>query len=156
MTTDELTPRGRAAVAAICFATGAGIAALAAGIIPADAAKFHAPHWVVGACGSVFMLAACLILIPATLPRLQNFLGAVLLSLFAAIPGWIAFGPGPRVFGGSLSFGVVTSATHPGESTGRVVFGVAAVVVGLFAAYAWVRWLRLVCGSRDDRRDATQ
>jgi len=79
----------------------------------------------------------------------QYFLGAVLLSLFAAIPGWIAFGPGPRVFGGSISFGVVTGATEPSASTGRIVFGIAAILVGLFAAYAWVRWLRSVFGAHD-------
>jgi hypothetical protein len=148
-TTDQLSPRGRAAVAAICLTMGAGIVALAAGVIPADEAKFHAPHWVVGACGFVFLLAGIMIMIPPTMLRMQYFLGAVLLSLFAAIPGWIAFGPGPRVFGGSVSFGAITSATQPVASTGRIVFGIAAVLVGLFAAYAWVRWLRSVFGARD-------
>ena len=84
--------------------------------------------------------------------RMQNFLGAALLSVFAAAPGWIAFGPGTRVFGGSVSFGGATGATHPGATTGRIVFGVAAVIIGLFAAYAWVRWLRALFGSRDDER----
>ena len=152
-TTDQLSPAGRAAVAAICLATGAGIVALAAGIIPVDEAMFHAPHWVVGACSFVFMLAALMIMVQARMPRLQNFLGAALLSVFAAVPGWIAFGPGPRVFGGSVSFGGVMDATHPGATTGRIVFGVAAILVGLFAAYAWVRWLRSVCGSCEDKRD---
>ena len=142
-------------MAAICFATGAGIAALAAGIIPAAESDFHAPRWVIGACGLVFMLAAVMILTPASMVRTQYFLGAVLLSLFAAIPGWIAFGPSPREFSGSVSIGVVTSATHPGDSTGRIVFGIAAIVGGLIAAYAWARWLRSVIATRDDERGDT-
>lgn len=152
-TTDQLSPRGRLGVAAVCIATGAAIAALAAGIIPADESKFHAPHWVVGACGLVFMLAGSMILMPAGMRRAQGLIGAVLLSLFAAIPGWIAFGAGERVFGGGLSFGGITSATHPNEMTGRIVFGAAAILVGLFAAYGWVRWLRSMRGPRGEKRD---
>jgi hypothetical protein len=96
------------------------------------------------------MLAAVMIVIPPAMLRLQGFLGAVLLSLFAAVPGWIAFGPGPRVFGGSASIGVISVATQPGASTGRIVFGIAAVLIGLFAAYAWVRWLRSMIDARDE------
>src|SRR5512135_665971 len=89
-TPENLSRAGRVAMAGVCFLAGAGIAALAAGIIPADEAKFHAPHWVVGACGFVFMLAGVMIMVPARASRLQNFLGAVFLSVFAAVPGWIA------------------------------------------------------------------
>ncbi len=155
-TTDQLSPRGRIAVAAVCLATGAGIAALAAGIIPSDESNFHAPHWVVGACGFVFMLAGVMILVPASAPRLQSFLGAVFLSVFAAVPAWVAFGPGPRAFSGSVSFGALTSATHPGATTGRIVFGIGAVLVGALAAYAWVRWVRSLFGPRDDAREPTR
>jgi hypothetical protein len=141
-TTEQLSPAGRYGVAAVCLLVGAGIVALATGAIPANEAMFHAPHWVLGACGFVFILAAVMILVPPAMLRVQYFLGAVLLSLFAAIPGWIAFGPGPRAFSGSVSIGVITNATQPDASTGRIVFGIAAVLIGSFAAYAWVRWLR--------------
>ncbi|CAN0175586.1 unnamed protein product, partial [Phaeothamnion confervicola] len=137
-----MTPAARNAVAVICALVGGAIVALAAGIIPADESAFHAPHWVIGACGFVFMIAGFLVVVPETMSRMKNFLAAVMLSLFAAIPGWIAFGSGPRVFGGSISFGAMTSATHPGEMVGRIAFGFGAVLLGLCAAYVWWKWLR--------------
>jgi hypothetical protein len=153
LTPEQMSPAGRNAVAAIAALAGAGLVAVAAGIIPADESTFHAPHWVVGACGFLFIVAGFLVIVPATMPHLRNFLGAALLSLFATVPGWIAFGSGPRVFGGSFSFGGVAGATHPGEIAGRIAFGFFAVLLGLFAAYAWVRWLRSVFGSGDDEGD---
>ncbi len=153
LTPEQMSPAGRAAVAAITTLLGAILVALAAGIIPADERMFNAPHWVVGACGFLFIVAGFLVIVPPEMPRMKNFLGAMMLSTFAAIPGWIAFGPGQRAFGGSFSFGSITSASHPGETTGRIVFGIGAVLLGLAAAYTWVRWLRSVFGSSDDEGD---
>lgn len=153
LTPEQMPPAGRNAVAAICALIGGGIVAVAAGIIPIDESAVHAPRWVVGACGFVFMIAGFLVVVPATMPRMKNFLAGVMLSLFAAIPGWIAFGSGPRVFGGSVSFGAMTSATHPGELFGRIAFGFGAVLLGLAAIYVWWRWLRSLFVRDDDGSD---
>ena len=149
-TTEQQSPAGRYGIAAVCLLAGAAVVALATGIIPSDEAKFNAPHWVVGACGGVFMLAGIMILVPPAMLRVQYFFGAVLLSMFASVFGWIAFGPGEREFSGSMSVGVITSTAQPSASSGRIVFGIAAVLIGLVAAYAWVRWLRTMFGARDE------
>src|SRR3954469_19656695 len=98
--TAEMSPTARFAMAAICAATGAGIIALATGIIPLDESAFQAPRWVIGACGGVFLIAGLMIRLPAGMPRLQQFLGAVFISVFATIPAWVAFGGGLREFSG--------------------------------------------------------
>ena len=154
LTPEQLPPGKRRAVFVITVLAGAVLVALAAGIIPADEKMFNAPRWVVGACGLLLFFAGFLVIVPPEMPRMKNFLGGMLLTTFAAVPGWIAFGPGQRAFGGSFSFGEIISASHPGETTGRIVFGIAAVVLGCFAAYAWWRWLRSLF--RDDTDDGSQ
>ena len=154
LTPEQLPPGKRRAVFVITVLAGAVLVALSAGIIPADDRMFNAPRWVLGACGLLLFFAGFLVIVPPQMPRMKNFLGGMLLTTFAAIPGWIAFGPGQRAFGGSFSFGEIISASHPGETTGRIVFGIAAVVLGCFAAYAWWRWLRSL--GRDDTDDGSQ
>ena len=56
LTPEQLSPAGRNAVAAIAALAGAGLVALAAGIIPAHESTFHAPRWVVGACAFPVLL----------------------------------------------------------------------------------------------------
>jgi hypothetical protein len=149
LTPDKLSPAARPAVAAACFLGGALIVAVAAGIISTSESDVHAPHWVIGACGFMFVVAGFLVIVPDTMPHMKNFLGAALLSLFAAVPGWIAFGDGPRAFSGSVSFGAMTNAAHPGEMAGRIAFGFFAVLLAAGAVYSWWRWLRSVFGPGD-------
>lgn len=78
LTPEQMSPAARNAVAAVCALVGGGIVALAAGIIPADESAFHAPHWVVGACGFVFMIAGFLVVVPKTMPRPAAFSGLVI------------------------------------------------------------------------------
>jgi predicted lipid-binding transport protein (Tim44 family) len=56
---------------------------------------------------------------------------------------WIAFGSGPRSFSGGLS--VMGSAGLNGgvsESSGRVFFGIAAVLMDLMVIAMLVKWVR--------------
>lgn len=149
--------KGRLAVASLSFLTGLVIFALAAGWIAVDESKFHAPHWVIGACGAVFMLAGSLVAVPDNAVRLRNFLTAVFMTVFAAVPGWVAFGPGEREFGGSVSIGAIAHAIEPGASLGRIAFGIGAVLIGIWAAYAWFAWLRsfFVPDDRAGERDSS-
>jgi uncharacterized membrane protein YcjF (UPF0283 family) len=147
---NEQSDYGRYGMAAICVLAGAAIVALAIGVIPSDEAKFRAPQWVVGCAGGVFMLAGIMIMLPPTIVRVQNFLGAVLMSMFASIFCWVGFGPGPRTFSGSASIGGFATNTAPDASTGRIVFGAAGVLIGLCAAYMWVKWLRTLFAKTDD------
>jgi Mn2+/Fe2+ NRAMP family transporter len=73
---------------------------------------------------------------------MQQFIGALFISVFAAIPAWIAFGPGEREFSSSFSFGGFSGTSHAEASIGRIVFGIGAVAAGLIAVFVWTRWLR--------------
>jgi hypothetical protein len=48
-----------------------------------------------------------------------------------------------------MSFGGITSTTHPGEIFGRLAFGFFAVLLAAGAVYSWWRWLRSIFGSSD-------
>lgn len=146
---EPASPQARLTGAILSFATGLGIVALAAGWIPMSEESVHAPRWVIGACGAVFIMAGAMIVAPENAVRWRNFMSAVFMTVFAAIPGWIAFGPGERQFSGSLSVGAVTQFTQPDVSTGRIVFGAGAVLIGVWAAYAWYSWLRSLFKARD-------
>jgi hypothetical protein len=74
--------------------------------------------------------------------RLHDALGAMLFTVFAAIPLWVGFGPGPRAFGGSASIGPLTVSGLGGETVGRIVFGAMGIVGTLIAALAWRRLFR--------------
>jgi hypothetical protein len=147
-------PPSAATVAFIgLVAGGAGLYFMLVGLGVAPApSKQHAPSWLVFAAGLVFFLGAVgLILphvagvktngseLPHSAPRwLQVAQYLLMLSIFAcfgAIGSWIAFGPGPRVFSGTVPVGAVV---------GRIVFGIGAVIVWLgFVAIAISGWLRL-------------
>lgn len=74
--------------------------------------------------------------------KTRGFLGGLLLTGFAALFDWIAFGPGERHFSGGLSIGPLSTSGSGSELTGRVVFGVAAASMSLLALWVWGRWLR--------------
>lgn len=102
----------------------------------------RAPEWVVFLAGCTFFLSGWLILLSERWVRTRGFLGGLLLTGFAAVFDWIAFGPGERHFSGGLSIGPLSTSGSSGELTGRVVFGIAAASMSLFALWVWGRWLR--------------
>jgi hypothetical protein len=121
------------------------------GVVPAPG-KQHAPSWLVFAAGLVFFLGALGVILPRIAgvktngrdlppgaPRwlqvAQYLLILTIFACFGAIGSWIAFGPGPRVFSGTVPVGPVF---------GRIVFGIGAVIVWLgFIAIAVSGWRRL-------------
>jgi hypothetical protein len=76
------------------------------------------------------------------------------MTAFALIFDWIAFGPGERLFGGGLSSGAVGIHANPGETLGRVAFGIVAVMMDVLAALVWMRLLRKVVGVANPSADA--
>jgi hypothetical protein len=134
-------------------AGGAGLYFMVVGLGAAPApGKQHAPGCLVFAAGLVFFLGALGVILPHIAgvkpnghdvqpdsPRwLQVAQYLLVLSIFAcfgAIGSWIAFGPGPRAFSGTVPVGAVG---------GRIVFGIGAVIVWLgFVAIAISGWRRL-------------
>ncbi len=134
---------------------GTFIVLVAADIIRADPASFHAPRWVVAAAGLAFVLAGLSV---ATAPLNQGediprrvtlrglLLGGPIVALLAAVAHWVAFGPGERRFGGGFSIPFITISSRTPEWTGRLIFGIGAVM--LDAMLLWI----LVRGIRDLRR----
>jgi hypothetical protein len=149
-----LSPGATAWVGALCALMGLVILFVALGIIPTDESKLHAPHWVVGAAGLMFFLAGVAILTgpPPDTPEASRttwrtfLLGLGIVGALAAVFNWVAFGPGPRAFGGSVSIPFVSVSGASSERSGRIAFGIAAVVIDAFAVWVIVRGLRDLLG----------
>lgn len=149
-----LSPEATAWVGALCALMGLVILFVALGIIPTDESKLHAPHWVVGAAGLMFFLAGIAILTgpPPDTPEASRttwrtfLLGLGIVGALAAVFNWVAFGPGPRAFGGSVSIPFVSVSGASSERSGRIAFGIAAVVIDAFAVWVIVRGLRDLLG----------
>ncbi|HEV3349329.1 MAG TPA: hypothetical protein VHC93_19715 [Methylomirabilota bacterium] len=149
-----LSPGATAWVGALCALMGLVILFVALGIIPTDESKLHAPHWVVGAAGLMFFLAGIAILTgpPPDTPEASRttwrifLMGLGIVGALAAVFNWVAFGPGPRAFGGSVSIPFVSVSGASSERSGRIAFGIAAVVIDAFAVWVIVRGLRDLLG----------
>jgi len=138
----SLSPGGRLAV-------GLGVAAM--GLLIAGLgvrSALHATHPLtsedfIGAFAAlIFVFGGALLALPPERAALQRLLGVLLVTSFALTLDWIAFGPGPRRFGGGISGGIIGIGFNPGEMFGRTVFGIGAVVLDLIAAVMWVRLIR--------------
>ena len=76
----------------------------------------------------------------------QNVLGCAILAAFAAISGWIGFGPGEREFSSSVSLPFWNSEGQGSASLGRAAFGFGSILCAAFAiavAFAGLRKRRL-------------
>ena len=155
MPPQRLSPQATAWVGAIFGLAGLAILLAALRVIPTDESKFQAPHWVVGAAGLAFFLVAILLLTtpPAQTPEAAAratwrtfLLGAGVVGAMAAVFNWVAFGPGPRHFGGSISIPFVSISGPPSEWSGRAAFGLAAVMMDLLLGWVIVRGLRDLLG----------
>jgi hypothetical protein len=141
-TTTELSPRARLAMGLVFVLAGLPIMALATGLITPRLGSMHAPPWVVFLAGVSFSLVGLLILLPDTMGKFRGFLGAVFMVGFASIFVWIAFGPGERRFSGGFSIGPLFTSSASSEMEGRIVFGIAAVLLSAFALWGTYAWLR--------------
>ena len=90
----------------------------------------------------IFVFGGALLALPPERAGLQRLLGALLVTSFALTLDWVAFGPGPRRFGGGISSGLIGIGFNPGETFGRALFGIGAVVLDLVAVLMWVRMIR--------------
>jgi hypothetical protein len=78
----------------------------------------------------------------------QDVLGFLLCALFAAIFGWIAFGPGERQFSMTLDLPFSQSTGRGSDWLGRAMFGLGALVGAGMAIYAALRVFRSVFPTR--------
>src|SRR5262245_29841278 len=105
------------------------------------------PRWLAAAAGAVFVLAGVAVhigfavaggaTVEGDLPRdtpfvlrvIQYLIGLGIVGLLTGIFGWIAFGPGTRLF---RITGLGVLGLEGDERVGRIAFGIAAVLMGLF------------------------
>ncbi|HEY6722047.1 MAG TPA: DUF3592 domain-containing protein [Burkholderiales bacterium] len=92
--------------------------------------------------GMIFVFGGAMLALPSDRAGLQRLIGTLLVTTFALVLDWVAFGPGTRQFGGGISFGILGIGFHPGEIFGRTVFGIAAVCFDIAAAVMWVLLVR--------------
>jgi hypothetical protein len=138
----NLSPHGNLVFGAIFMLTGAGIMAISAGVFPAALNGANAPLWLILAAGGVFFLAGLALAGQGYLPKpLLDLCVVRLVTLFALIPGWVAWGDGPRSFSASLGF-FSGGFSISNISLGRIVFGFGALLLGLMALFFWLGWLR--------------
>ncbi len=112
----------------VAILTGVFALLVGFGLIQTDGNDNDVPLGIARITGGIFFVAGVMALgIGKFPPRLYNILGAVLMTLFSFIAGWVAFGPGNRVFGGA------------GPMLGRMVFGFSAFICVYMAIVAWKR-----------------
>ncbi|MFQ5944949.1 MAG: hypothetical protein ACE5NC_01690 [Anaerolineae bacterium] len=140
--------------------------AIATGTLPAESVGLEAPPWIAALVGGILGLFGALILFTGMSEReggsgpwaellslLQPWAVALIITLFAIVGGWIAFGPGEREFEGGLSLFFIEIEGPSPEFEGRCAFGLGAVLAGLIAAYAWFDALRGWYRGRADEPD---
>ncbi len=131
---------------------GAAILLVAFGVIAMPEGGANAPPWVIGLAGSVFLVMGLYSVALAVLswrdPGLAErivrgeafnmaswLVGLFAVAVFFTLSAWIAWGPGPRSFTGTVGAGSVGVGGIVGESMGRAVFGVSAVTTGLVGVW---------------------
>lgn len=145
------TPSPRAAVAygLICAALGVAIVLAGLGVLPSKGPP-NAPPWLVVCAGLSFVLMGAALIVgfalapgrspdgdvlpgtPFAVRAIQYFLGLGLVGSMTAICTWIAFGPGERHFSSSVSLPFIAHRGASGETSGRIMFGIAAVLCWIF------------------------
>jgi hypothetical protein len=132
-------PGGRLAVGIACAAIGLMLVTFTTyAAIHAD--PFKADNFMAVPAGLMFVFAGILMALPPESKKWQHLLATLLITCFALTFDWVAFGPGERKFSGSiLGIGFI-----PGEFLGRAFFGVAAVLLDIFAVAMWIGQYRRV------------
>jgi hypothetical protein len=136
----ETAPAGTKTVVAL-IACAAGIAIVAAGVVKGMRGS-SAEDFMAVPAGLVFVFLGMLLALPERFARFQRVLGALLVTSFAAIFDWIAFGSGERHFISSLGLGGGGAAWSGGELAGRIFFGLFAVLMDIAAVGLWIKAIR--------------
>ena len=150
------------AVGAIAAAAGLYFVLVSLGVLPPPGRKNpQAPLWIVLCAGLGFLLAGIAAVsralvgsandyvgdLPPSAPRwlriMHYFMGLMMVGTLAAIGTWVAFGSGSRAFNVSAPLFEIRGG---GETIGRVVFGIGAVITWLFFAVLAIRGARKLLG----------
>ena len=142
MSNTQLSPGGQYAIGAACCLLGVGLLAVSVMLFLEDPADGWSSNAIPGAgAGAVFAFGGAVMLTPPGDGRLRLVLAALLVTSWALATDWIAFGPGDRQFTTSVSrSGSVSFPLDPWK--GRLVSGIGAVLLDLFAGGLWYVLLR--------------
>ncbi len=129
----DVSPIGRFFMALGMFLIGGFLFGIATGWVQVDPSTIHAPLWVLGAAGMVFILAGMMILLAGNdrLAWLNNLVIWLFVVCMAAPFNWVAFGEGERHFRSTSTVMGTASSGAASESEGRIIFGIVAVVMDL-------------------------
>ena len=84
--------------------------------------------------GMMFVFAGILLGLPPEYKKWRSLLATLVITCFALTFDWVAFGPGERKFSGNI----MDVGFASGETLGRALFGVCAVVLDTFAIAMWI------------------
>lgn len=120
---------------------GAILMLTGAGVIPADASRFHTPHWVVSVAGLAFCTVGVLSFLAAhrdAHPARYLFgVGVLVTCLFVVSVAVSIYAAGTVIAIGPISI------TGPAaDAAGRIIYGVGALIVGALALLVWLSWFR--------------
>ena len=139
MGTNDLSRGGRIGYGAMFGAIGLLSIALGVHSVLSSANPIGSDLIGVVSFGLIWVFGGALIVLPPGNSRLRDCLGTMLVTCFALAFDWVAFAPGERAFTGGVSHGGVGGAFHPDETTGRVIFGAAAMVLNVISVVLWIR-----------------
>jgi hypothetical protein len=152
---NQLSPRGAIIVGILFVLCGTYPVLAGIGVVHGRPAPGVQP-WVVVAAGSIFILAGLAVIngyavaggsqangdLAANAPFIakvtQYLLGSAMVGLMFAVFAWVSFGSGERHFSSSISIPGLSASGQSSERSGRIVFGIATVCIGLFFAFAVV------------------
>jgi FtsH-binding integral membrane protein len=142
--TRKMSPRARFFMALAFFLFGGFLFSFVFGWIPKSPSQTPTPTWVLAAAAAMFSLAGVMILLIENerLAWLRNLVSWLLVVCLAIPFNWVAFGAGERHFSSSSSFLGVTSSGAPGETEGRIVFGLFALLMDLMVVLVPLRSLK--------------
>lgn len=152
---NQPSPRRAVVLGIICIAFGTYPVLVGLGLARGQMSPGVQP-WVGVAAGCLFILAGLAVIngyavaggarangdLSANAPFLarltQYLLGVAIIGLMFAIFAWVSFGSGDRHFSSSISIPGLSSSGQSSERSGRIVFGIGAVLIGLFFVFAAV------------------
>jgi hypothetical protein len=167
---NDLSPRGRLLFGLAFMAMGGFICLIGLGVLNPDPKGVHAPLWVVTCAGLAFLLAGLTVALgaaspatdsdgalppsaPLALRMTQYLVGLAIVASLALVGSWVAFGPGERYFTTSVSLPFWSDTRAANEWSGRIAFGIGAVLTWLFFVLVAVQgWKKLF--RRDGKPEA--
>ena len=141
------------------LAVAAGLFQVAASVLDRRDEAFNGPRWLLAVCGLVFVAGGIAALRSGTGVAVGDgdlatvFMLLIMLSGFGALSTWVAFGPGKREFEGGISVPFFAISYGSDELSGRIAFGIAAVIIDALAISAWgavlvglFKWVKIRVG----------